>query len=1529
MRRTLLTLLKDVNVRDLRQKRLFSFLIFCLMSISVMAQAPSTGTIDDCTCLQNSEDPDLSQFSESIIITSSSTDVWTVVSATDFYMIGSPAPPAAPTPFAAGYVIPHFNNDPSSPTFRLDGIRTPNTAWSVTISDGTDQFVLNATHTCTNPTPQIFGDMGNCVETIKEYYIDVQNVNLIDALWTITGDGTITGGQGTNMIEVTWGTTPGVHTVSFSGHVRSFDGQDDADVAESCELILDLDVDVMDETAIPLACNNTVNLSLNNSCQLSVVADMILEDMMLTNASYNIILRDIEADTIVPNDIIPIDYINKTLEATVVHECSGNSCWGYIHLEDKSIPQLVCPDDMVLDCNEVTDPSNTGFPLPLGITPVYLGDDKWLVESLDPCSDVILEYYDQVDANLCSGPYSSVITRSWKITDTSGNSSTCSHSISINRTVLADLTMPENYDDALGPNPSIEACSDYEKLDNGHPSPEHTGYPIGIICMNVHMEYTDTKLPKCGDQTFKIRRRWHITDLCTNDEIVHNQYITVMDNEPPVCAAPEEFTTGTDPLTCGASFDVPPPIVIFECSEYDYYVSYKIRQEGGDPFTDPLTDGVVRNSDDTYTITNVPSGQDSVWIIYTLEDVCGNVSQCFTEVAIEDDEEPIAVCDLHTFVAVNEDGWAIADIESFDDGSWDNCMIDYMEVRRMGSNPCGSNTWDDHAKFCCSDIGNVVMVEMRVWDKKGHSNSCMVEVEVQDNMDPIITCPANRDIDCRSDYSNLSVFGSATMEDNCSGTITETSTEFIGDCGEGSIRRTFTVTDTGGNTDQCTQVITIENQSPFRESNITWPRDHTVTNGCLDSGVDPDDLPNGRQRPVLNANICSNVAAEYEDLVFQVVDGACFKILRTWTVIDWCQFNPFVPDEGRWTHTQVIKVLNNSAPVFTQGCSADDITVTSLNACNAQIDITAEAEDDCSGASSLIWTYTIDYDNDGSINATGSSNSISRVVSFGTHKITWYVRDECDNERTCSFVFGIDDTKKPTPYCLSEIATVVMETTGTVSIWASDFDNGSYDNCTDTDDIRMAFSSNPSNTSMTFDCDDLNGESTEIELDIYAIDLKGNYDYCTVVIRIQDNNNVCGGQTSQKVTVAGRITTENNEALANTNVLLHSQQPEYPKLSLTDAEGHYAFSDLEMYNDYSVISDMQDDHMNGVSTLDIVLIQRHILGLSKFDSPYKVIAADVNGSESVSASDLVVLRKLILGLNSELPEGLSWKFVDAHQEFNDVNDPFPIQTAMSMGALDHDAMETDFIGVKLGDVNDSKELDNIKSKDDNSTRSVKSLVVDDVKADKGDLFEVSISSEDISDIIGLQFSINTSSEVEIIEIKSDVLDIDESNYAINISDGISTFSWNNSQKVNISEEVLTLVLKANNDIEYIKDHLKINSQLVEQELYTLENDDLRTYDLIVEYRLGDIVSSPFELYQNVPNPFDKSTSIGFNLPESSDINLQVYSYTGKLIYEHKGSYAKGYNEVTLNTSDINATGILYYQLNSDKYSASRKMIVIK
>jgi hypothetical protein len=64
--------------------------------------------------------------------------------------------------------------------------------------------------------------------------------------------------------------------------------------------------------------------------------------------------------------------------------------------------------------------------------------------------------------------------------------------------------------------------------------------------------------------------------------------------------------------------------------------------------------------------------------------------------------------------------------------------------------------------------------------------------------------------------------------------------------------------------------------------------------------------------------------------------------------------------------------------------------------------------------------------------------------------------------------------------------------------------------------------------------------------------------------------------------------------------------------------------------------------VNGVSVLDLVKINWHILGIELLPTLQQRWAADVNGSGSITTADLVEIRKLILGFQTQFTNKPNW-----------------------------------------------------------------------------------------------------------------------------------------------------------------------------------------------------------------------------------------------------------------------------------------------
>ncbi len=172
--------------------------------------------------------------------------------------------------------------------------------------------------------------------------------------------------------------------------------------------------------------------------------------------------------------------------------------------------------------------------------------------------------------------------------------------------------------------------------------------------------------------------------------------------------------------------------------------------------------------------------------------------------------------------------------------------------------------------------------------------------------------------------------------------------------------------------------------------------------------------------------------------------------------------------------------------------------------------------------------------------------------------------------------------------------------------------------------------------------------------------------------------------------IRGNIATESGNKLGDVQVTFESNCPRRASFALrSDSSGTYSRTlEDSLCKAFVVTPHKQDNAAQGLSTYDLVLILKHILGLESLNSPYKMIAADANKSNTITSSDIIELRKLILGIYNQLPLAPSWRFIPKDHVFPDPANPFvapfPEDITIPSGVTNKEA---DFIGVKVGDVN--------------------------------------------------------------------------------------------------------------------------------------------------------------------------------------------------------------------------------------------------
>ena len=1223
--------------------------------------------------------------------------------------------------------------------------------------------------------------------------------------------------------------------------------------------------------------------------------------------------------------------------------------------------------------------------------------------------------------------------------------------------------------------------------------------PIRDRICNLLVTFDDLTFSSCAGGE-KIVREWTVIDWCdSNVSQTGYQNIEISDQTAPIVGTPDAVMASTDPWTCSAAVQLPELEIEDNCSsefeivwtssEGDIADGYAIDLwPSGD--TIHVTANVIDECGNTARVVMPVFVEDKVppvmactaslqvALTYPANGDNLNAGVAKVDVAAFDNGSNDSGCGEVTLQVVRMEDWAdpLFDCAGNLVGYTPHSCTAQTKTVDLGvtefKNDCsfdGTNLGEvtapgEYVKFCCSDAGQIVKVIVIGTDKNGNSNHCVVDVLVVDGTNPIMVCE-DVVIDCAGDLE--SVEGPRMIGGACEGEyqfkiLSEEHTSGTA-CGAGTMIREYYVDRDGNGVVNsgdpfCQQTITIkEGSGSLNPYTIKWPRhhdgsviqgvnlecnsdgeveeisDYSVNMGAVATCV-PDD-ETGEQPTWCDAD-CGLVGISSEtDTIF--ASDACLKIIKRWTVVDWCTYNPNGPgidddnDSGRdqfeavedwaqgecvdcdsgdgpvhadpvyfrysefdadgyYTFDQIIKVVDDSAPEidapanYVVNTSGGAITKEDLTECTGSDVITVSAQDFCggnlSGSSKLSWVIIVTRDGEVLASKTTSGASATMNSQEGspgdTHSIRWRVTDGCGNTASTTTTVTFGDQTSPVPFCVAGLTTTYMQANGCVDIWAQEFDFGSFDNCTDVDQLDFSIVESGSapiapgqpgfeeQSSMTLCCNDM---SNFIELDIWVWDLSGNGEFCTVGILVDDNGNVCPEtETDQEddmesegedmeseedemateedemdsdgsgsgdddmeeansgalAMIAGQITTETGEMVDQTVLTINSILAEYPKSSInSDDDGSYAFANNVLNYDYSVIAERDGDDANGVSTLDMVMITRHILGLSALDSPYKLIAADVNDNQGVSTIDLVVMKSIILGITDDFPNNSSWRFVDKDFQFFDVQNPWPFTEQQMIFDLTQNMMNEDFIAVKVGDVTGDAQA-NAFSSAETRTTGMLTLKVNEAVLDRGEEVRIDITSDNFNSYFGFQFTLAHKS-LEFKAIEAGHLDVDAN--SLGIFEDQLTMTWFNGNPISEDKTLFTLVFTAKQSVE-LSDALVLNSSITKTEAYRGASFD--PYDIELAFNDNRLSPDQFKLFQNNPNPFEESTNIGFNIPNSGVVNLTVYDLNGKVLKQVEGDFSKGYNEISVDKSELSSSGIYYYRLDSGSFSATRKMILM-
>ncbi len=559
-----------------------------------------------------------------------------------------------------------------------------------------------------------------------------------------------------------------------------------------------------------------------------------------------------------------------------------------------------------------------------------------------------------------------------------------------------------------------------------------------------------------------------------------------------------------------------------------------------------------------------------------------------------------------------------------------------------------------------------------------------------------------------------------------------------------------------------------------------------------------------------------------------------------------------------------------------------------------------------------------------------------RNMLFGTYTLCYRVTDLCGN-MSQEYCFDISGKDCKAPEILVHNKIVALggvpgnATTGMAILKYIDIRNRITDNCAGdlTNDSKIRLEKGGATTAIApaatatqevmFTCADLQitplpastyASQRDITVRVWAVDNAGNWNYALSTITLQDNDRICATGT---VAIFGAARTESNSVV--NNVTVSASVNGAAVSSATVANGSYNFTMDQTTNvQVRAAKNNNEDAAQGVTTFDIAKVSQHVLDIEKFASPYQMIAGDVDKSGEIDATDMLHMRRFILKITPSLPGG-NFRFIDKAYTFRNAANPFgeDFPEVVNIASLTANTA-ANFVAVKLGDVNNS-----YSALAPRSSRTL-SFLANDMNVVAGNEYTVNIAADKM-DAAAFQgtFSFNGAT-VKTVKAGS-LNNMTDGNFGI-FSNAVTT-SWNG--KTQDASDVLAITFVANKSGK-LSDMLTVNSALTQAVANDAAGNEM---NVNLKFNTGKVAGGEFALYQNQPNPVANETTIGFNLPKDGQARLTITAVDGKVVKVLNGTYKAGYNTVTVNKSDLNASGVFYYRLETADHSASKKMVIIE
>lgn len=546
----------------------------------------------------------------------------------------------------------------------------------------------------------------------------------------------------------------------------------------------------------------------------------------------------------------------------------------------------------------------------------------------------------------------------------------------------------------------------------------------------------------------------------------------------------------------------------------------------------------------------------------------------------------------------------------------------------------------------------------------------------------------------------------------------------------------------------------------------------------------------------------------------------------------------------------------------------------------------------------------------GSGTITGATNGSSVTVTAGNSG-NYYLSVTITDANGCISTCSDETPIKLAPTCLlSGPASVACNSTGNVfSVSNSSFFISSY-NWSVSGDATITSPTNGSSVTVT-------AGTSNFTINVTSTDFNACTSFCSQNVTVPGCN----------LDFSGKIIFSNNNALGVNNATVNLAGSGTGS-DVSDTNGDFSISSGLNSGTFTLTPTKTVSKLNGLTAADVSAIQQHVANTTPITDPYKLVAADVNKTNSINSLDASIINQALLGNPSALAQiKTSWRFVPTSHTMT--NPPWGFPEKRTYTNINSSQSNQDFYGIKTGDV-----VSSFANPANLGAGQPLVLQSTDRVLQAGENIAVTFNAGQMDDLAAFQCALRFDPEqLQVVEIQpSTAIPLAMDNFGTyNIGEGEIRMVWAQASGVAFADgaPVFSLQFTTLQSGAKLSEVLQLDESELPAVSYTTALTESKVALTFSELSgtANPAGAAGVQLLQNRPNPFNGQTSIGFVLPEACEAQLRVFDVSGRLLTERKGQYAEGKNEELFEVKG--AAGVLYYELTTPFGVVAKKMLATR